>query len=151
LLMGPEAKDKAATALEAYDDKNMPAFNDLAVELALPNVFDELELAGRREECEWQPPFREKGVYTLLPHLEPLAHGIMRLIAVKALHQIEHGKVDEAINTLRLGYELSNKVAREPVLVSNLVSLAITTRMNDVLATLMSRPESPNLYWALAE
>jgi hypothetical protein len=31
---------------------------------------------------------------------------------------MEHGKLDEAIDTLRLGYEMSDKVGREPTLVS---------------------------------
>src|SRR5262249_48758224 len=31
------------------------------------------------------------------------------------------------------------------------VSLAITSRMNDVLIELMNHPDSPNLYWALSE
>jgi hypothetical protein len=151
LLMGPDAKEKGATALEAYEAKDMAAFNNLAGELDMSTVFDELELAGRREECEWQPPFREKGADTLLPHLEPLAHGMTRLIQVKALRQIEKGQLEEAIKTLRLGYEMSNKIGREPIAVSGMVSLAITTRMNDVLAKLMSQAKSPNLYWALAE
>ena len=46
---------------------------------------------------------------------------------------------------------MANKVGGEPVLVSAMVWLAITTQMNDALARLMSRPESPNLYWALCE
>lgn len=151
LLMGPDAKEKGGQALDAYEAKDMAKFNKLADELDMKSVFDELDLAGRREECEWQPPFREKGADTLLPHLEPLANGVARLIQVKALRQIEAGQIDDAINTLRLGYEMANKIGREPIVVSGMVSLAVTNRMNDKLAKLMSRPDSPNLYWALCE
>jgi hypothetical protein len=45
---------------------------------------------------------------------------------------------------------MSDKVGRDPTLVSGLVSLAIMSQMNDALTRLMNRPESPNLYWALA-
>lgn len=151
LLMGPEAKDKGALALEAYEAHDMATFNKLAGELAMPSVFDELDLACRREECNWQPPFREKGAYTLLPHLEPLAHGITRLVKVKALRQIEQGEMDQAVETLRLGYVMANQIGHEPILISGLVSIAVTGEMNDALARLMNHPESPNLYWALRE
>jgi hypothetical protein len=149
LMMGPDAKEKGIKALAAYESKDMATFTSLAKELDIPTVLDELELAARREECDWQPPFRERGVYTMLPHLEPLAQGITRLVKVKALQQIEDGQAEEAIRTLRLGYELSSKVGREPAMVSSLVSLAIMKQMNSALAQLMNRPESPNLYWAL--
>ena len=151
LLMGPDTKDKAGDALAAYDAKDLKKFDALADSLDLPNVFDELDLAGRRENCDWQPPYREKGAYTLLPHLQHMIHGLARLVKVRALRQIEGGKTAEALVTLRLGYELGKNTGPEGVLISGLVSVAITSQMNDALARLMSRPDCPNLYWALAE
>jgi hypothetical protein len=65
------------------------------------------------------------------------------------LRQIEEGKTADALLTLRLGYEMSDKVGRDPTLVSNLVSLGIMSQMNEALTRLMNRPESPNLYWSL--
>jgi hypothetical protein len=67
------------------------------------------------------------------------------------LRQIEQGHAEDALVTLRLGYEMSEKVGREPVIISDLVAIGIAGRMNDTLATLMNRPESPNLYWALID
>jgi hypothetical protein len=151
LIMGPEAKEKAQKALDAYDAKDLKTFDSMADALQLPNLFSELDLAARRETCDWQPPMREMGAYTLLPHLEPIVHGLARLVRVRALREIEQGRAPDAINTLRLGYVMANYVGREPTLVSSLVSLAMTTQMNDALAQLMSRSESPNLYWALSE
>jgi len=151
LLMGPDTKDKALKALDAYEAKDMRTFESLADSLQLPNVFDELDLAGRRETCDWQPPYREKGAYTLLPHLQHMIHGLARVVKVRALRQIERGQADDALTTLRLGYELGKNTGPEGVLISGLVSVGITSQMNDALARLMSRPECPNLYWALAE
>jgi hypothetical protein len=151
LLMGADAKEKAGQALDARDAKNMAGFNQLADSLAVPSVFQELKLAAQREECDWQPPFREMGAQTLLPHLHPMVQGLAKLVVVRALRQIDQGDVAGALETLRLGYEMSEKIGHEPVLVSALVSLKTTAMMNDCLAQLMNRPEAPNLYWALAE
>jgi hypothetical protein len=149
LLMGPDARDKAAKALEAYDSRDMPRFDSLADSLNNPSLFTELDLAGRREFCDWQPPISEEGSGTLLPHLGPL-RDIGRILKAKALREIGQGKINDALKTVRLGYELSDNVATEPVLISALISLRITTMVNDCLRTMMNRPDSPNLYWALA-
>ena len=100
-----------------------------------PAIFKNLEIGARRAECDWEPPMRELGAEALLPHLQPMAHGLTRMTKVRALQQIEQGKADDAIATLRLGYERANKVGQEPVLVSAMVSIAITTQMNDALHT----------------
>ena len=151
LIMGNDAKEKAGEALDARNAKQMTYFATLADSLELPSVFQELQLAAQREECDWQPPFREMGAQTLLPHLQPMVHGLARLIVVRALRQLDQGDVTGALATLRLGYEMSDKIGHEPVLVSALVSLKTTSMMNDCLVQLMNRPNAPNLYWALAE
>jgi len=51
---------------------------------------------------------------------------------------------------VRLGYELSDKVGEESALISRLVAISITRMMNDCVAELAGRADSPNLYWALA-
>jgi hypothetical protein len=87
----------------------------------------------------------------LLPHLEPIVHGLGGWIEATALRDIDQGKNDEAIKTLRLGYEMADKVGTEPTVISALVSLHITHNMNDALIALMNRPDAPNLYFALCE
>jgi len=148
LLIPPDAREKAQQALDAYARKDFKAFESIADALDRRSLFQQLDLAARRQECDWQPPLQEMGAQTLLPHLDPLVL-IGQLIRVRALRQIEQGKPDDAVATLRLGYELGQKMGREPVLVSGLVSAAVTRRMNETLMQLMDRPESPNLYWAL--
>lgn len=149
LLLGPsrEAIDRAD---EAYAiDKEQ--FATLADSLELPSVMKELELAGRRTECDWQPPYREQGADTLLPHLEPMTRGIARLLWLRALRQTDEGNLDEAIKTIRLGYEMSDKMGREGILVSGLCALSVDSLMDDAVIHLMNHPNSPNLYWALSE
>src|SRR2546421_3090805 len=80
LLMDPDAKDQAQKALDAYEAKDTRAFDSIADAIKYTNVIQELDLAGRREECDWQPPFREMGAYTLLPHLGALRNGCAKLL-----------------------------------------------------------------------
>src|SRR5688500_6208376 len=151
LLMGNESRDQALEALQAYDANDLDKFNALADKVNRPEIFKNLDLAARRERCDWEVPIREHGAESWLPHLEPMAHGLTNMLKTRALQQMEHGKPEDAIATLRMGYEMSDKVGREPTLVSGLVALRINAQMNDVLARLMSRPNAPNLYWAMMQ
>ena len=83
-----------------------------------------IRLKRRRRSRKWSWPvgesnatgnrrYREMGAETLLPHLEPMVRGIGRLLWVRAQRQIEQGKTEEAIKTIRLGYEMSDKIGRE--------------------------------------
>ncbi len=66
-----------------------------------------------------------------------------------ALREIDQGKIDDAVKTMRLGYEMANKVGEKGVLVCGLISMSISLQMNECLEQLMNRPDAPNLYWAL--
>jgi len=151
ILMGNESRDQALAALEAYEANDLEKFNALAEKVNRQAIFKNLDLAARREEANWEVPIREHGAESWLPHLEPMAHGLTNMLKTRALQQMENGKPEEAIATLRMGYEMSDKVGREPTLVSALVGLRINAQMNDVLARLMSRPNAPNLYWAMMQ
>jgi hypothetical protein len=150
LLLGTDTREKVQRAVE-FRGTDKEQFGTLADSLELPSLMKELELAGRRKECDWQPPYREMGAETLLPHLEPLVRGIGRLLWVRAHRQIEQGKPEEAVKTIRLGYEMADKIGREGILVSGMVALSVDGMMDECVAELMSRPESPNLYWSLCE
>lgn len=150
LLASPDAAEKADKALAAYEAKDTRTFEQIVDSMDLAPMLEELDLAGRRKDCDWNSPVREKGARTLLPHLAPLRNTVAKLVRVKALRQMQQGKVDDALKTLRLGYELSDKAGRESGLISRLVAISITRWMNDGLSEVMDRPDSPNLYWALA-
>jgi hypothetical protein len=150
LLMPPGAQEKAEQAWDAYAANDSQKFDKLAEELDTPSVILEIEQAGRRMTCDFNPPMREMAVNTLLPHLNVLIHGLVKSLNVRALQQIKQGKVDDAVTTLRQSYVLADNI-NEPVLVSAMVSAGATRLNNRVLAELMSRPDSPNLYWAIRE
>lgn len=149
LLLNADTREQIQNAVEAYGtDKKV--FSSIADSIEATSALKEAELAGRRIDCNWESPFAEMGAETLLPHLEPLLKGVGRLLWVRAHRQIEQGKADEAIKTIRLGYEMSDKIGREGTLVSALVALAVSGMMDDCVAELANRPESPNLFWALS-
>ena len=151
LILGPDLRLNAQKAIDAYDAHDKGTFNSLADSLDKKGLYQELDIAARRDRCDWDVPLAEMGPQTLLPHLEPFVHGLTPWIKARALRQMEQGQIDDALKTLRVGYEMAEKVGTEPTLVSALVSLRITTQMNDALIALMSRTDSPNFYFALCE
>jgi hypothetical protein len=113
------------------------------------SVLEGLELAARREECDWQLPIREQNfISLLLPELQRTRQ-FGRLLALQARLQIAEGKLDEAVHTLQTGYALARHVAEGPTLVSGLVGVAIAQIMSGRVLELIQQPQAPNLYWAL--
>lgn len=141
------ALDKALDALRDKDEATLRAAGQTL--LNHNTLFDTLDLAAHADSCEWQPAIRERGIMALLPHLN-LMRKMANILRVRAAIQMRDGQVDEALKTIRLGFEMSRDTGREPVLVSGLVGIAIGALTNESLAELMSRPDAPNLYWALA-
>jgi hypothetical protein len=150
IMLGEGTPEEAYKALEAYEAGDRKTFDALAESISKrPALIQLMDVAARRQECDWQPSIREMGVRTLLPHLTRL-FALAKVLRVHALRQIDQGKTEDALATLRLNYELSYKMAHEPVIVSNMVAIGTLGR-NEALAALMNRPESPNLYWALSD
>ena len=136
--------------LEAYNKGNDDAIRHCSVDLNRPAVLNELDLAARCGDCDWQDPLREFGYKTLLPQLGPMRN-LDHWLKVRGLSKVMDGKLDDALTTMRLGYEMSRKTAVEPTLISGLVSLAMIRDMDDVLTKVMSQPQAPNLYWTLRQ
>jgi hypothetical protein len=147
-LMNDAYIKKIDDAGDAYDRKQSN-FEALAAALDRPNIYALLELGGRCETCDWQLPLREQGAQAMLPYLGQLLH-LARTLECRAVLQARGGNTQQALETVRVGYELSRKVANCPILISGLVGVRISVMASDALAEVMNRPESPNLYWALA-
>jgi hypothetical protein len=153
--LNDDIKAKIDKAVDAYG-KGDPNFDSLAAEVESAKVyskvqgtFDLLDVGARRDYYDWDDSFRQQGAETLLPHLGAEREA-GRLIAVRALRQIRAGQLDDAVNTLRLEYELGRKVGTEPILICGLVGVAIVGQAADVTGELIKQPNSPNLYWSLA-
>jgi len=131
-----------------YTNAQFPEAADALFQQTQP-VFDNLNLAGRCEQCDWKTPLREEGVAARLPYLNDI-RTLTRLLCIRAHEMRLAGNMPEAVATLRLVYEISRKTAEEPLLIGGLVGVGTMKLANDELAALMNRPDAPNLYWALA-
>jgi hypothetical protein len=118
------------------------------------DVFDEIRTATVREHCDWQWRMKDldgmKAIEFLLPEASQL-RDLGRLLAIRARWEIANGRYEEAVETLRQGYQLARDTGRPRSLVSSLVGIAIASVMNEQLIELIQSRNSPNLYWAIAE
>jgi hypothetical protein len=113
-------------------------------------VLAQLDTAARREYCRWEPAFREQKFGALLAHLGPLRDAA-RALSLNARVQIAEGKWDEAARSLQTGYALATHVQSDGALVQVLVGAAIARMFDGVVRDWQTAPNSPNLYWAIAE
>jgi hypothetical protein len=150
LMSTPTTDDIVDKAYDAHEQNNKAVFDKLAGQISGPDATtDILLMAAERETCDWEIGMDERGWLALLPELNYLRARANRL-SVRAAYQMEQGKVDEAIGTLRLIYELGQKTGQSPVVVSGLIAAGITNLADARLSELMNRSDCPNLYWALA-
>jgi hypothetical protein len=152
-LMYSQAGDRRKE-LEKIDDwLEMPIDRFPRVEVArivggFENILRELTLASLREDCDWQTPLREQPPYTILLPEQQEMRSLARLVAVKARVEIAEGKIDDALNTLGIGYAMARHAARGPTLIQSLVGMAIAAVMTNQAKEISQRADGPNLYWA---
>jgi hypothetical protein len=116
---------------------------------AFETVLEAVNLATRREHCDWQLPLRETNPIALqLPELSKCRE-MGRILALQARLQIARGEFEGALHTLQTGFALGTHVAEGPTLVNALVGMAICRMMSDQVREFIQQPNSPNLYWAL--
>jgi hypothetical protein len=90
----------------------------------------------------------EEGAALLLPDLSAYRK-IAQLLALEARVQVAEGDWDGAVATMRTGLSMADHVAAAPVLISDLVGIAMASVILDVVEEFVQAPGSPNLYWAL--
>jgi len=114
-------------------------------------TFVELKVAAHREYCDWDFRIQDlRGLDTinfLLPEVQQ-SRDLGRVIQLRAHLELMDGRVDDAFQTLGMGYQLAHDVARTPFIVSKLVGVAIAGIMNAELPLLMERSDA-NYYWAI--
>ncbi len=112
-------------------------------------VLDDLHLAARCEDCDWQLPLRGRDfTQLLLPTAQSMRH-FARLLVLQARLQIARGDFDGAIRTLQTGFAMGRHAAEGPTLVHCLVGRAVCSMMAERVRELIQQPGSPNLYWTL--
>lgn len=117
-------------------------------------VYEQLKTAAYREHCEWE--WREQdleGTSVVEFRLDEIqeSRDIARFLAAKARLEIAEHRYDDAIETLRIGFQFARDIGKSRFIISRLVGIAIVSILNDQVHTLEGTPSSPNLYWALTE
>ncbi len=119
---------------------------------AYANTMKEMETATFREHCNWDQQVRSltglDALGFMLPELQE-TRVIARILRVRSRLEIAEGRYDDASKTLTMGYRLAANVAESPILISNLVGIAIANLMNESVIDWIDSG-GPNLYWALA-
>jgi hypothetical protein len=112
----------------------------------------QLEVAAYREYCDWDyriQDLRGLEIFSFLLEETQDCRSLARILRLQAHYEIMDSRPEDAIKTLRLGYQLAHDVAQPPLLINGLVGIAIGSIMNEELQFLIDRG-GPNMYWAIA-
>ena len=119
---------------------------------ALNHVHGQARIAAYRETCDWDLRVQD------LKGLEPISfllqdfqecRQLARTLRLKAHYEILDGRPHDALETLRIGYQLARDVCEPPFLINALIGIAVTAHLNEELVFLIDHSDI-NLYWALA-
>jgi hypothetical protein len=116
------------------------------------NALDELRVAVYREECDWGYRMQDlEGMDIVSFRLQEIqdSRGLARVLTIKARVEMAEGRWQDALETLRAGFQLASDVAQPPTLINALVGVAIAQTMLADLQLMVNDPNAPNLYWAL--
>lgn len=113
----------------------------------------ELRIAAYRERCDWDLRLQDlrgtESVTVLLDEFQQMRR-IIRPLNQQARLEIEAGRFDEAIESLRVGYQAARDVGQNPNLICGLIGIAFAEQFHQSLEAWIDAPDSPNLYWSLA-
>jgi hypothetical protein len=120
--------------------------------MLLAGPLREMDLAARREYCDWEltPRLREEGYSLLIPDVQGF-RTFGQMLALRARLDMLDGQFDQTVTDLQTGFALSRHVSEAPCLVNSLVGMAIGESMFSQLEEFVQLDKAPNLYWALAD
>lgn len=113
------------------------------------HLLKEITLAARREDCDWEIPFRDGNpVAILLPEAQE-SRQATRVLALKARLQIAERDFDGALETIKTGFAMADDISKGQTLIHDLVAVANNQMLLDQLETISRTAGAPSLYWAL--
>ncbi|TWT76064.1 hypothetical protein Pla123a_28510 [Posidoniimonas polymericola] len=86
----------------------------------------------------------------LLPEIQAMRE-LTRMVALHTRLAIAEHRYADAVDLMRINYRMGHDTAQVPFLVCGLVGIAEIGITNNNALDLIAAPDSPNLYWALAE
>ena len=152
------------TFLEQYrSETEVSEWNDLPLE-KLPldevrkfiaqrqSIYDDVKSAAACDTCDWGIRFQDlrgRSVIEVRLGEFQLTRALARLLRLKARLEIAEKRFDDAITTLGQSYQLSIDLATAPMIIGNLIGIAVTSITNETVGELLTVDGAPNLYWAL--
>jgi hypothetical protein len=136
--------------INKWRDLPVEQLNRKEVEEALSSFsscFHQIKLASQRNSCEWELPI-EDGFAMLLPNLGTYRK-ITYAMELQMRIDIADGHLDKAMEMIQQGMYMGVNIAKGPTIIHNLVGIAIDTLFLKNIESLIQKPNSPNLYWAL--
>ncbi len=111
-----------------------------------------LEKAARCDRCDWghREAILKQGINLLIPEIQDMRN-LIRMVAVHCRLNLAKGKTDESLHDVRLGLVMARHTADSPILISTLVSIAMSSIMFSRLDEIIQDPGAPSLYAALTE
>ncbi len=110
----------------------------------------DLELASRRQNCDWDLAGRTDGIDLNAFETDKFRQ-LCEVICLHGRLEIPNNNHFEAIRILRTNFCLAKHLARGPTNTHIVNGLRISRITCDVLREMMETDGAPNLYWALAE
>lgn len=111
----------------------------------------QLRRAAYMRNAEWNYPLNDEPLgIILLPDVQGLRNFAGRGLSLWIGAKIAEGDLDAAREGVLTQIACARHTARTPLVINHLVSYAIADRAFDKLELLMSQPDAPNFYWALA-
>jgi hypothetical protein len=87
------------------------------------DVINELRIASARPHSHYPIHYHE-GFSALLPHLSVL-RGVSEIVRLRAIAELDHGRTNEALADVKLSFYLAESLKSEPLLISQLVRMAL--------------------------
>ena len=110
----------------------------------------EIDGGARREYCDWEmlARLRKDGLATLIPDVQSFRE-VARLLEYRARLEMAESQIDKAAYTIQTLFAVGRHVGDQPLLISELVGMAIASMALDQVEDFIQQPDAPNLYWAL--
>ena len=145
----PGLQDKISEALQA-SPHDLPR-SELGWVLNSKQL-QELDLAARREYCDWgfTTRVKQEGIGMLLPDIQSF-RAFANVLALRTRFELADKEFGKAAYSLQTGFALGRDVANAPLLINALVGIAIATVQAGQVDQWIQTPGSPNLYWSLTE
>ncbi|MEX2091781.1 MAG: hypothetical protein WD971_03840, partial [Pirellulales bacterium] len=110
--------------------------------------------AMSRRNCDWQLDVEdERGTGVIAFLLDEFQQGreLARMLVLETRLAIAERRYDDATDAMRMTFRLAVDTARVPFLVNGLIGIAEAGMANGTMIELIAAPQSPNMYWAIAE